>query len=153
MVKGLASLKTFPTALIVVRFVMMSQTPGTATSAPPREYSSSLLNAALFLAAISGILHAYVGYVVDGLPNGAALILIAIVYFIGAGLLAAKYKRDLILKIGPVWVVLVIVLWALVAVMNIAGYGARDPAAYAIKVDEVALLGVLFQLRRVTLRR
>ena len=130
----------------------MKQKPG-STAAQGRDYPSSLLNIAIILAAISGILHLYVGYVVDGLPNGAALILIAIVYFIGAALIAAKYKRDLLLKIGPAWVALVIVLWALVAVMNIVGYGARDPAAYAIKVDEVVLLGVLFQVRRVTLRR
>ena len=131
---------------------MMKQKPG-STAAQGREYPSSLLNIAIILAAISGILHVYVGYVVDGLPNGAALILIAIVYFIGAALVAAKYKRDLLLKIGPAWVALVIVLWALVAVMNIAGYDARDPAAYAIKVDELVLLGVIFQIRRVTLHR
>ncbi len=132
---------------------MMKQKPSSTAPAPGRDYPGSLLKVALLLAAISGILHVYVGYAVDGLPNGAALILIAVVYFIGAALVAAKYKRDLILKIGPVWVALLIVLWALVAVMNVAGSGARDPAAYAIKVDEVVLLGVLFQVRRVTLRR
>ncbi len=131
---------------------MLSQKPGSTAPAPTREYPGSH-PLALVLAGISGILHLYVGYVVDGLPNGAALILIAVVYFIGAALVAANYKRNLILKIGPLWVAVLIVLWSVVAVMNFAGSGARDPAAYAIKVDEVILLGVLFQIRRVTLHR
>lgn len=126
----------------------MSQKPGSTAPAAAGDHPLALV-----LAAISGILHVYVGYVVDGLPNGAALILIGIVYFIGVALVAAKYRRELIFKIGLVWVPLLIVLWAAVAVLNVAGSGARDPAAYAIKVDEVILLGVLFQIRRLTLRR
>ena len=129
---------------------MVGKKAETGTQAAPRNYPKGLLNAAIVLAAISGILHVYVGYVIEGLENGSVLILIALVYFVGAALVAANYKRDLWLKVGPAWVALVIFLWALVAAENVGS--TRDPVAYLIKADEVVLLGVLFQVRRVIRR-
>ncbi len=117
------------------------------TSAAPVSYPKGLLNVALVLAGISGVLHSYIGVVVFGLPSGIGLILIALVYFGGIGLIAGNYKRDLLLKVGLGWVILVIILWALTAVAGFAG--TRDLLAFVDKAVEVVLLGVLLRIRMV----
>jgi len=103
------------------------------------------LDAAFGLAAITAILHFYIGVVIVGLPTGIFLILIGLVYLGGIGLIAARYRQDLLLKVGIVWVVVVIVLWAGAAAEN--AVGTRDPLAYADKIIEVVLLAVLLRLR------
>ncbi len=112
-----------------------------------------LLNGALILAAITGILHLYIGLVVVGGPYGilmgVPLDLIGLVYFGGIGLVSANYRRDLWLKAGLGWVVLVLVLWALTAAVNVTGSGSRDILAYVDKADEVVLLGVILRVRMV----
>jgi len=108
-------------------------------------YPKGLLNLVLALAGLSGVFHSYIGVVVFGLPSGIALILIALVYFGGIGLMAANYKRDLLLKVGLGWVILLILLWALTAA---AGFtGTRDPLAFVDKSVEVVLLGLLLRIR------
>jgi hypothetical protein len=119
---------------------------GQSGSAPVlASYPKGLLNGALVLAAITGLLHLYIGVVIDGLPTGIPLVLIGLVYFGGIGLISANYKRDLLMKVGLGWVTLVIVLWALAAAVN--GTGTRDPLSFLDKADEVVLLGLLLRIR------
>lgn len=97
------------------------------------------------LAAITGLLHLYIGVVILGLPAGIALVLIGLVYFGGIGLISANYKRDLLMKVGLAWVILVIVLWAIAAGFNASG--TRDPLSFLDKAVEVVLLGLLLRIR------
>ena len=128
----------------------MVQMSGSSPQAAPKQYPTGLLNGALVLAAITGILHLYIGLVVVGGPYGLMmgipLDLIGLVYFGGVGLVSANYRRDLWLKVGLGWVVLVLVLWALTATLNVTGSGSRDILAYVDKADEIVLLGVILRV-------
>src|SRR5712692_1127685 len=124
--------------------ISSNKTPSAPSAASP-SYPKGSLNAALALAGPSGALHSYIGIVVFGLPSGIALILIALVYFGGVGLVAANYKRDLLLKVGLGWVVLVIILWASTAAAGLMG--TRDPLAFVDKAIEFVLLGLLLRIR------
>src|SRR5260370_33315919 len=90
---------------------MSEKSNATATRLPTR-YPKSLLNIVLILAAVTAILHLYIGIVVYGIPLGIPLILIALVYPGGIGLRSADNRRDLWLKIGIYWIIIVISLWA-----------------------------------------
>ena len=105
-----------------------------------------LLYLALTLAVISAILHLYIGVVIYGIPLGVPLILIALVYLGGTGMIVANYRRNLWLKIAPAWVSLVIILWALSAAVN--AVHTRDLLAYFDKALELILLGLLLSIRR-----
>jgi hypothetical protein len=116
----------------------------TATSLPTR-YPKSLLNIVLVLAAVTAILHLYIGIVVYGIPLGIPLILIALVYLGGIGLISANNRRDLWLKIGIYWVIIVIVLWAASAAVNAPN--TNIALAYVDKAVEFILLGILLRMR------
>ncbi len=105
-----------------------------------------LLNPALVLAVISAILHLYIGVAIYGIPLGVPLILIALVYLGGTGMIIANYRRSLWLKIAPAWVSLVLILWALSAAVN--AVHTRDLLSYFDKAIELVLLGLLLVMRR-----
>ena len=123
---------------------MSEKSNATATSLPTR-YPKSLLNIVLILAAVTAILHLYIGIVVYGIPLGIPLILIALVYLGGIGFISANNRRDLWLKIGIYWVIIVIVLWAASAAVNAPN--TNIPLAYADKAVEFILLGILLRIR------
>jgi len=115
------------------------------TRAPRTSYPKSLLNIALLLAGVTAILHLYIGIWVYGIPLGVPLILIALVYLGGIGLIVANNQRDLWLKIGIYWVIIVIVLWAASAAVNAPN--TNTTPAYVAKAVEFVLLGILLRIR------
>ncbi len=123
---------------------MSEKSNATATSLPTR-YPKSLLNIVLILAAATAILHLYIGIVVYGIPLGIPLILIALVYLGGIGLISANSRRDLWLKIGTYWVIIVIVLWTASAAVNAPN--TNIALAYLDKAVEFILLGILLRIR------
>jgi hypothetical protein len=123
----------------------MSEKSGPTGMAATRSYSKNLLNIALVLAAVTAVLHLYIGVLVYGIPLGVPLILIALVYLGGIGLIAANNRRDLWVKIGVYWVITVILLWAASAAVN--SPNTNSALAYADKAVEFILLGVLLRMR------
>ena len=115
------------------------------TRAPPTSYPKSLLNIALVLAAVTAILHLYIGILVYGIPLGVPLILIALVYSGGIGLIAVNNRRERWLRIGIYWVIVVIVLWAASAAVNAPN--TNIALAYVAKAVEFVLLGILLRIR------
>ena len=108
--------------------------------------SKDLITVALALAAVTAFLHLYIGILVYGIPLGIPLILIALVYLGGIGLIAKNIRRELWLKTGICWIIIVIVLWAASAAVNAPN--TNIPLAYASKAVEFILLGILLRLRR-----
>ena len=83
--------------------------------------------------------------VVYGIPLGVPLILIALVYLGGIGLIAVNNRRERWLRIGIYWVIVVIVLWAASAAVNAPN--TNIPLAYVDKAVEFILLGILLRMR------
>jgi len=108
-------------------------------------YPKRLLNIALLLAAVTAILHLYIGILVYGIPLGVPLILIALVYIGGIVLIAANNRRDRWLKIGIYWVIIIIALWAASAAVNAPN--TNIVLAYVDKAVEFILLGILLRIR------
>jgi hypothetical protein len=123
----------------------MSEKSDATPKSPTKSYPKRLLNIALVLAAVAAILHLYIGFLVYGIPLGVPLILIALVYLGGIGLVAANNRRDLWLKIGIYWVIIVIVLWAASAAVNAPN--TNIPLAYIDKAVEFVLLGILLRIK------
>jgi hypothetical protein len=121
--------------------------PNPSGSSPKETRPARFLSAALALAVITAIFHLYIGLAVYGLPLGVPLILIALVYLGGTGMIAANFHRGLLLKVGLGWVALVIALWALSAAVDAPN--TRDPIAYLDKTIEVVLLVLLLLIRRI----
>lgn len=124
---------------------MNSEISGAASTVVPMTYPKNLFNIALALAAVTAVLHLYIGVLVYGIPLGVPLILIALVYLGGIGLIAANNRRDLWLKIGIYWVIIVIVLWAVSAAVNAPN--TNIALAYVAKAVEFVLLGILLRIR------
>ena len=124
----------------------MGGQPAPGASGDTRQVPARLLNSALVLAVVSAIFHFYIGLVVYGIPVGVPLILIALVYLGGTVMIAANYRRSLWLRVAPLWVGLVIVLWALSAAVNAPN--TRSFLAYLDKGIEVVLLGLLLMQRK-----
>ena len=122
----------------------MTSTQATKVQSAGRQYNKGLLYGALILAALSGILELYSGIVTIPLPLGLPLVLIALVYFGGVVIVAVNYKRDLFIKIGVGWTLLIIVLWAASAAVNVAG--TRATTSYIAKGIEVVLLVLVVEL-------
>jgi len=122
---------------------MSEKSNATATRLPTR-YPKALLNIVLILAAVTAILHLYIGIVVYGIPLGIPLILIALVYMGGIGFISANNRRDLWLKIGIYWIIIVIVLWAASAAVNAPNTNIAP--AYVDKAVEFILLGILLRI-------
>jgi hypothetical protein len=125
--------------------VFMSEKSGAKGTVTTKTYPRNLLNIAFVLAAVTAILHLYIGLVIYGVPLGIPLVLIALVYLGGIGLIAAINRRDLWLKIGIYWIVIVIVLWAVSAAANAPN--TNITLAYADKAVEFVLLGILLRIR------
>src|SRR2546427_3532823 len=123
----------------------MSEKSDATTKSSTKSYPKSLLNIALALAAVAAILHLYIGILVYGIPLGVPLILIALVYLGGIGLVAANNRRDLWLKIAIYWVIILIVLWAASAAVNAPN--TNIVLAYVDKSVEFILLGILLRMR------
>ena len=124
---------------------MNSEISGAASTVVPMTYPKNLFNIALALAAVTAVLHLYIGVLVYGIPLGVPLILIALVYLGGIGLIAANNRRDLWLRIGIYWVIIVIVLWAVSAAVN--ALNTNIALAYVAKAVEFVLLGILLRIR------
>lgn len=124
----------------------MGGQPESSVPGQKGQLSVGLLSSALVLAVVSAILHLYIGVAVYGIPLGVPLILIALVYLGGTGMIVANYRRSLWLRIAPTWVSLVIVLWALSAAVN--AVHTRDVLAYFDKAIELVLLGLLLFTRK-----
>jgi hypothetical protein len=77
---------------------LTSEKPAADNTAAPRSYPNGLLNLALVLAALTAVLHLYIGLLVYGIPLGVPLILIALVYLGGVALIAVNNRRDRWLK-------------------------------------------------------
>ena len=122
----------------------MTSTQASKIQSAGRQYKKGLLYGALILAALGGILELYSGIVTIPLPLGLPLVLIALVYFGGVVIVAVNYKRDLFIKIGVGWTLLIIVLWAASAAVNVAG--TRAPTSYIAKGVEVVLLVLVVEL-------
>ncbi len=104
---------------------------------------SPLIYAAALLAAATGALHIYFAFTLfAGLPSAPLFVGMGIAYFAGIAAYFANFRRPLVLKGGAVYVVLLIVAWAVV--YAVAGQAQqRDPVAFVDKAVEAALLGVL----------
>jgi hypothetical protein len=124
---------------------LISEKTGVAGAAVTTTYPKNLLSVALVLAAVTAVLHLYIGILVYGIPLGVPLILIALVYLGGVGLIAANNRRDFWLKIGVYWVIIVIVLWAASAAVNAPN--TNIALAYVAKAVEFVLLGILLRIR------
>ena len=122
----------------------MTSTKASSAQARMGRYNKGLLYGALILAVISGILEVYGGVVTVGLLLGLPLVLIALVYFGGIVLVAIDYKRDLFIKIGIAWTLIIIIAWAASAAANAPG--TRATASYILKGVEVVLLILLVEL-------
>ena len=123
----------------------MSEKSNTSTDSQQTRHPQNLLKIALVLSTITAALHLYIGIGVYGIPLGVPLILIALVYLGGIGLVSANNRQDLWLKIGIYWVIIVIVLWAASAAVNAPN--TNTPLAYIDKAVEFILLGILLRLR------
>jgi hypothetical protein len=123
----------------------MSEKYGAKGTVATKTYPRNLLNIALVLAAVTAVLHLYIGLVIYGVPLGIPLVLIALVYLGGIGLIAANNRRDLWLKISIYWIIIVIVLWAASAAVNAPN--TNSALAYADKAVEFILLGILLRIR------
>jgi len=124
---------------------LMGEKASTPQMGLEKQIPKNLLNAALGLAIVSAIIHLYLGFTI-GYPQGIPLILIALVYLVGVGLVGMNKNRPLFLKVGLVWVVIVIVLWAASAAVNAPN--TQTILAYASKAVEAVLLIVLLLLWR-----
>jgi hypothetical protein len=124
----------------------MGAQPMTADSSQKGTPPVRLLRPALALAVVTAIFHLYIGLAIYGLPLGVPLILIALVYLVGTGMIAANFHRPLWLKVGLGWVALVIALWALSAAVDAPD--TRIPIAYLDKTIEVVLFVFLLLIRR-----
>ena len=123
---------------------MTSEKSGVTRTGSSKVYPKNLLNVALVLSTLTSVLHLYIGLLVYGIPLGIPLVLIAFVYLGGIALVAANNRRDLWLKIGIYWVIIVIVLWAASAAVNAPN--TNIPLAYVDKSVEFILLGILLRI-------
>ncbi|OLD54747.1 hypothetical protein AUI46_07415 [archaeon 13_1_40CM_2_52_13] len=124
---------------------LASEKSNVSTAGSSMHYPKRLLNIALLLAAVTAILHLYIGILVYGIPLGVPLILIALVYIGGIVLIAANNRRDRWLKIGIYWVIIIIALWAASAAVNAPN--TNIVLAYVDKAVEFILLGILLRIR------
>jgi hypothetical protein len=104
---------------------------------------AALLSIAAALAVASGVAHAYVAwdFLEAGLTTDAVVFSgMAVPYLVGAVLLLTRVWLRWTIRIGIVYVILLIVVWLV--------EGARTEIAYATKGIEVALFAVLAILER-----
>ena len=93
--------------------------------------------AAVALAALTGLIHLYVGWA-RGRPS---LALAGVGFFVGIALFLRGYRRRLLYALGMGYVLVQIALWA---VFNAGEYTTIGYVDKAVQVLLVALLGYLF---------
>jgi hypothetical protein len=110
-------------------------------------YPPVIFSTVLLLALVAAIIHAYFGAFVYSGPNSIPMYGIAAIYIVGIGLVGADFRRELWLKVGTVWAVLLVVLWAAAAFLGNAPH-STDLLAYAVNMIEVGLIISLLALTR-----
>ena len=110
-------------------------------------YPPALFSAVLLLALVAAVIHVYFGLLVYSGNNSIPMYGIAAVYIVGVGLVAANFRRELWLKVGTVWAVVLVVLWAAAAFLGNTPH-TTDPLAYGVNILEVALILSLLALTR-----
>ena len=110
-------------------------------------YPPALFSAVLLLALVAAVIHVYFGVLVYSGSNSIPMYGIAAVYIVGVGLVAANFRRELWLKVGTVWAVVLVVLWAAAAFLGNTPH-TTDPLAYGVNILEVALILSLLALTR-----
>jgi hypothetical protein len=107
-----------------------------------------LIASVLLLALATGVIHAWIGldFLLTGLTTSALLFLgMALPYFAGVLLYIAGIARRWVVRLGAVYVVVLLGAWLV--------DGTRDMLAYVTKVIELALLAGLVVLLVVDRRR
>jgi len=110
-------------------------------------YPPALFSVVLLLALVAAVIHVYFGVLVYSGNNSIPMYGIAAVYIVGVGLVAANFRRELWLKVGTVWAVVLVVLWAAAAFLGNTPH-TTDPLAYGVNILEVALILSLLALTR-----
>ena len=110
-------------------------------------YPPALFSVVLLLALVAAVIHVYFGVLVYSGNNSIPMYGIAAVYIVGVGLVAANFRRELWLKVGTVWAVVLVVLWAAAAFLGNTPH-TTDPLAYGVNILEVALIISLLALTR-----
>jgi len=110
-------------------------------------YPPALFSVVLLLALVAAVIHLYFGVLVYSGNNSIPMYGIAAVYIVGVGLVAANFRRELWLKVGTVWAVVLVVLWAAAAFLGNTPH-TTDPLAYGVNILEVALILSLLALTR-----
>jgi hypothetical protein len=110
-------------------------------------YPPTIFSGVLFLALAAAVIHVYFGVFVYTGNNSIPMYGIAAIYIVGVGLVAANFRRELWLKIGTVWAVVLIALWAAAAFLGNAPH-TTDPLAYGVNILEVGLIISLLALTR-----
>jgi len=110
-------------------------------------YPPALFSAVLLLALVAAVIHVYFGVLVYSGNNSIPMYGIAAVYIVGSVLVAGNIRRELWLKVGTGWAVLLVVLWAAAAFLGNAPH-STDLLAYGVNILEVALVIALLALTR-----
>lgn len=110
-------------------------------------YPRAIFSAVLLLALVAAVIHVYFGAFVFSGNNSIPMYGIAAIYVVGAALVAANFRRELWLKVGTVWPIILVVLWAAAAFLGNAPH-TTDPLAYGVNILEVGLIISLLALTR-----
>jgi len=110
-------------------------------------YPPALFSVVLLLALVAAVIHVYFGVLVYSGNNSIPMYGIAAVYIVGSVLVAGNIKRELWLKVGTGWALLLVVLWAAAAFLGKAPH-STDLLAYGVNILEVALVIALLALTR-----
>lgn len=94
------------------------------------------------LAAITGVLHIWLGAQFVSSPMGISFLLAGVGFFAGAALVAVDYRRRLIYAIGVPFTAVQIVAWYLVNAPDFSPIGYLDKA---VQVAFIAVLVVLYR--------
>src|SRR5437870_13575987 len=101
-------------------------------------YPPALFSAVLLLALVAAVIHVYFGVLVYSGNNSIPMYGIAAVYIVGSVLVAGNIKRELWLKVGTGWGLLLVVLLAHAAFLG-KGPHSTDLLAYGVNHLEGAL--------------
>ncbi|AQL42932.1 hypothetical protein BV210_09480 [Halorientalis sp. IM1011] len=94
------------------------------------------------LAAITGVLHLWLGVQFVTSPVGISFLLAGIGFFVGAALVAVDYRRRLVYAVGIPFTAVQIVAWYLVNAPDFSPLGYLDKA---VQVVFVVVLVVLYR--------
>src|SRR5438132_11713364 len=110
-------------------------------------YPPALFSGVLLLALVAAVIHVYFGLLVYSGNNSIPMYGIAAVYIVGSVLVAGNIKRELWLKVGTGWALLLVVLWAPAAFLGNAPHSTYL-LAYRVKNLAVGLVIALLVLSR-----